>query len=253
MRELALFAGAGGGILGGRLVGWRTVGAVEIGSYARSVLVARQNDGCLDPFPVWGCIRTFDARPLRGRVDVVSGGFPCQDISSLGRRAGMYGDTRTGLWREYARVLDECRPEWVFAENVPPLRYTGLGAVLADLAALGYDAAWDTLGGDQVEAPTLRERLWVVAHANGVRLPLEQRILAEPEQAVRSANLVGAPWFREEPIAAASRILGMGDGLAPRVDRLHAIGNGQIPNVAALAWRRLSSRLLEAQEIACPR
>ena len=85
MNELALFAGAGGGILGGRLLGWRTICAVEIDPYARDVLLARQNDGCLPPFPVWDDVRTFDGRPWRGVVDVVSCGFPCQDISSEGK------------------------------------------------------------------------------------------------------------------------------------------------------------------------
>lgn len=84
MNELALFAGVGGGILGGKLLGWRTICAVEKDSYAASVLVARQNDGSLEPFPVWDDVRTFDGGPWSGIVDVVSGGFPCQDISAGG-------------------------------------------------------------------------------------------------------------------------------------------------------------------------
>jgi DNA (cytosine-5)-methyltransferase 1 len=84
MNELALFAGAGGGILGGKLLGWRTVCAVEWEPYPASVLCARQNDGLLPPFPIWDDIQTFDGRPWQGIVDVVSGGFPCQDISVAG-------------------------------------------------------------------------------------------------------------------------------------------------------------------------
>ena len=84
MNELALFAGAGGGILGGHLLGWRTVCAVEWEPYAASVLVARQNDRFLPPFPIWDDVQTFDGIPWRGIVDVVSGGFPCQDISAAG-------------------------------------------------------------------------------------------------------------------------------------------------------------------------
>lgn len=83
MRELALFAGAGGGILGGKMLGWRTVCAVEIEKYPRSVLLQRQKDGILDKFPIWDDVRTFDGRPWRGKVDVISGGFPCQDISEV--------------------------------------------------------------------------------------------------------------------------------------------------------------------------
>jgi len=84
MNELALFAGAGGGILGGKLLGWRTVCAVEWEPYPASVLCARQNDGILAPFPIWDDVQTFDGHPWRGIVDVVSGGFPCQDISAAG-------------------------------------------------------------------------------------------------------------------------------------------------------------------------
>ncbi len=91
MNELALFAGAGGGILGGHLLGWRTICAVEINPYAASVLCARQNEGLLSPFPIWDDVCTFDGRPWRGRVDVVSGGFPCQDISVAGKGAGIGG------------------------------------------------------------------------------------------------------------------------------------------------------------------
>jgi len=92
VNELALFAGAGGGILGGKLLGWRTVCAVELDGYARRVLLARQDDGCLPPFPIWDDVRTFDGKPWRGLVDVVSGGFPCQDISVAGGGAGLDGE-----------------------------------------------------------------------------------------------------------------------------------------------------------------
>lgn len=88
MYELALFAGAGGGILGGKLLGWRTVCAVELDAYARRVLLARQRDGCLEPFPIWDDVRTFDGKPWSGKIDVISGGFPCQDISCAGGGAG---------------------------------------------------------------------------------------------------------------------------------------------------------------------
>jgi hypothetical protein len=84
MNELALFSGAGGGILGGKLLGWRTVCAVEWEAYPASVLCARQNDGILPPFPVWDDVQTFDGKPWRGIVDVISGGFPCQDLSVAG-------------------------------------------------------------------------------------------------------------------------------------------------------------------------
>ena len=131
MNELALFAGAGGGILGGHLLGWRTVCAVELDAYARSVLLARQRDGLLPRFPVWDDVRTFDGKPWAGIVHVVSGGFPCTDISVAGAGAGIDGP-ESGLWRDMARVVREVRPRFVYVENSPALTARGLGTVLGD-------------------------------------------------------------------------------------------------------------------------
>ena len=151
MNELALFAGAGGGILGGKLLGWTTVCAVEWEAYPASVLIARQNEGVLPPFPIWDDVRTFDGRPWRGRVDVVSGGFPCQDISAAGKGAGIDGE-RSGMWAHMARIVREVGPRYVFVENSPMLTSRGLGRVLGDLAAMGYDARWGVLGANDAGA-----------------------------------------------------------------------------------------------------
>jgi DNA (cytosine-5)-methyltransferase 1 len=164
VNELALFAGAGGGILGGQLLGWRTVCAVEYDPYAAGVLLARQNDGLLPPFPIWDDVRTFDGRPWRGRVDVVSGGFPCQDISAAGKGAGIDGE-RSGLLVQMARIIGEVRPRFAFVENSPMLTSRGLGVVLGDLAALGFRCSWGVLGAADVGAPHLRERIWIVGEA----------------------------------------------------------------------------------------
>lgn len=162
MNELALFAGAGGGILGGHLLGWRTVCAVEIDPYPRNVLLARQDDGTLPPpFPVWDDVTTFDGKPWRGIVDVVSGGFPCQDISSAGAGKGIDG-ARSGLWREFARIIREVRPLYAFVENSPMLTSRGLGRVLGDLAEMGYNAAWGVLGASDLGAPHVRKRIWIL-------------------------------------------------------------------------------------------
>ena len=172
MRELALFAGAGGGILAGKLLGWRTVCAVEWEPYAACVLAARQNDGFLAPFPIWDDVQTFDGRPWRGIVDVISGGFPCQDISVAGKGAGITGE-RSGMWRHMARIIGEVRPGCVFVENSPALITRGLSVVLGDLAALGYDCRWTVLGAADVGAPHQRDRFWLVAHA--VSVPWDKR------------------------------------------------------------------------------
>ena len=168
MNELALFAGAGGGILGGHLLGWRTVCAVEWEQYPASVLCVRQNDGLLPPFPIWDDVQTFDGKPWRGIAQVVSGGFPCQDISAAGKGAGITGE-RSGMWGQMARIIGEVRPQYAFVENSPMLTSRGLGTVLGDLAEMGFDAKWCVLGADSVGAPHKRDRIWILAtNARGI-------------------------------------------------------------------------------------
>lgn len=183
MNELHLFAGAGGGILGSELLGIRTVCAVELEPYPASVLLARQNDGILPPFPVWDDVCTFDGRPWRGLVDVVSGGFPCQDISAAGKGAGIDG-ARSGLWREMHRIINEVRPKFAFLENSPLLVGRGLARVLGDLAEIGYDAEWLVLGADDVGAPHVRKRIWILAHdphADGLQRPKQGEPFTGPQ------------------------------------------------------------------------
>lgn len=257
MNELALFAGAGGGILGGHLLGWRTVCAVEIEEYPRSVLLARQDDGMLPPFPVWDDICTFDGRPWRGVVDVVSGGFPCQDISAAGKGAGITGE-RSGLWREMARIVGEVRPRFVFVENSPLLVGRGLETVLADLAEMGYDARWGVVGAHHAGAPHRRDRFWGRAVADSAsngwiawgqgnpkkvkerrkfdRGGVNEHVSDSDSEQARwpAVTRSECDWWAVEP--------GMGrvvNGVAHRMDRLKALGNGQVPAVAALAWRLL--------------
>ncbi|WKV98427.1 DNA cytosine methyltransferase [Pseudomonas sp. H22_DOA] len=162
MNELALFAGAGGGILGGNLLGWRTVCAVERDAYAAQILAQRQTDGLLPPFPIWSDVCSFDGRPWRGLVDVVSGGFPCQDISVAGNGLGIAGE-RSGLWRQMARITDEVRPRYVDLENSPLLVGRGLAVVLGDLAEMGYDTRWGVIGAADLGAPHQRDRIWLIA------------------------------------------------------------------------------------------
>ena len=119
MNELALFAGAGGGILGGHLLGWRTVCAVEWEKYPACVLAARQNDGLLPTFPIWDDVQTFDGKPWRGIVDVVSGGFPCQDISAAGKGEEALGGVEVqcgNTWRELLAKYDPDTLSWRTAQ-----------------------------------------------------------------------------------------------------------------------------------------
>ncbi|MFN3766796.1 MAG: DNA cytosine methyltransferase [Ectopseudomonas guguanensis] len=297
MNELALFAGAGGGILAGHLLGWRTVCAVERDAYPAQVLAQRQNDGCLPTFPIWSDVCSFDGRPWRGLVDVVSGGFPCQDISAAGAGVGIDG-SRSGLWKQMARIVGEVLPRFVFVENSPLLVGRGLAVVISDLAQLGYDASWLRLSASDLGAPHQRDRLWLVAHANGARqsqpargeqerrlgAQLSGQTLADaagqrrqaqrqpgglpPQEpkpwrdgaAVANPNSFGQQQM-EQPISHRSqsqgptgtpehrRITGrwkrwpaepgmgrVADGVANRVDRIKALGNGQVSRVGAAAF-----------------
>jgi len=233
MNELALFAGAGGGILGGKLLGWRTVCAVEINAFSASVLLARQNDGCLPPFPIWDDVRTFDCVPWRNVVDVVSGGFPCQDISPAGDGAGIYGE-RSQLWFEQLRVVRDLEPSYALVENSAQLTRRGLGVVLSGLAEIGYNARWDVLGAHDCGAKHIRKRKWILAYSQ--RRAREGTLRGSPERVGRQLEHV--PWDRT-PERALSDLRGMDDGLAPVVDRTNAIRNGQVPAVVRLAWETL--------------
>ena len=272
MNELALFSGAGGGILGGHLLGWRTICAVEFEPYAAAVLVQRQNDRILPPFPVWDDVRTFDGRPWEGRVDVVSGGFPCQDISAAGRGAGLDGE-RSGLWSEMARIIREVRPRFAFVENSPMLTSRGLGRVLGDLAEMGFDAEWSVVSASDTGAPHLRERIWVAASAKCLqwrsqrstcdRLEIQKSSVSQWDEGSGGTGVSrsdvgyasGQRYGSSKVEICAGRYrtfnaggwppepgLGrMAHGVAHRVDRLTAIGNGQVPRVAATAFSMLAA------------
>lgn len=282
LRELALFAGSGGGILGGHLLGWRTVCAVERDAYAAQVLAQRQNDGILEAFPIWSDVTTFDGKPWRGIVDVISGGFPCQDISVAGKGAGIEG-ARSGMWKEMARIIGEVRPQYVFVENSPMLTTRGLGVVLGDLASLGFDAEWGVLSCEDVGGVHLRLRIWIVAtntkklqrngsknngkHSFGEKSKsgngFSQTVFADDwskrrkggqqKQVFRFSRF---PWgkdvrriedLRNRPDLPEPLIRRINHDVAFGVDRLKAIGNGQVPRVAATAFNILSSRLESKQ------
>ncbi len=239
LRELSCFSGIGLGLLGSKLRGWRTVCGIEINEYCRRVLMQRQDDGCLDPFPIWDDIRTFDGRPWRGLVDIVSGGFPCQDISVAGSGEGIDGE-RSGLWSEMARVIREVQPEWALVENSPMLASRGLGRVLGDLAELGMDARWGVFAAAHAGAAHRRYRIFIVAHANCSGLPWPHRN-QEASEWVQSCLAE-----RVQDRAAAIRamlpegfILRRGDGGPDWVERIRALGNGQVPRVVPLACRLL--------------
>jgi DNA (cytosine-5)-methyltransferase 1 len=280
MNELALFAGAGGGLLGSTLLGWRTVCAVEIEPYCRELLLRRQRDGVLDLFPIWDDARTFDGRPWCGIVDVLSAGFPCQPFSVAGKRSGK--DDERNLWPETLRIIREVGPAYCLLENVPGLLvHEYCGTILGDLAESGYCAAWDCISAAACGANHRRERLWIVANAYGAAvtslrnggadsacrtaeertpqggpfeiergglsawvvpdphisgLEVEQGQCSDdvPEQPAVERSCVSGAWWQTEPSVGR-----MADGVAFVMDRLKALGNGQVPAVVERAWQMI--------------
>lgn len=302
MNELALFAGAGGGILGGVLTGFKTVCAVEWEPYAQAVLLARQADGHLERFPIWDDVKTFNGAEWRGKIDIITAGFPCQPFSSAGKRKGE-ADSRN-MWPDTARIIRNVAPRFALLENVPGLlnwdggRY--FGEILGELSESGFDAVWKVISAAEIGAPHKRDRLWILAYPSCRRYGMEKgkiqagrdgtfnsgkhlahsggnaasgreeprsggdgndkqndwnKVGYEPsksgsgladtesqseepfgsrnEEAYSGPSLSG--WWAVEP--ALGRVA---HGVAYRVDRLKAIGNGQVAGVAAKAFRILS-------------
>ena len=237
MNELALFAGAGGGIQGGMLLGWRTVCAVELSPYRRALLCQRQNDGILPPFPIWDDVRTFDGKPWRGIVDVVSGGFPCQDISCAGNGAGING-SRSGLWKEQERIIWEVRPKFVFVENSPAILVRGVEHVFGALAEMGYNYKYGVFSGRHVGAPIKRERIFIA----GTNEEYGKKRVGnnKPEKKVFGKIGKQCPdfWLQAPPVN-----FGVEHGLDNYLEQVEAIGDGQMPAVVAFAWNTLICNL----------
>lgn len=230
-----LFAGAGGGILADALLGHCPIGAVEVEPYPRGVLLQRQRDGLLPPFPVWDDVRTFrednaecrefieGLRSIRDRL-IICGGFPCPKWSSARRGAG----DPTDLWPEMRRIVLEIRPMAVFAENVAR---EPIERAANDLRSAGYRCRGVRFAAASVGAGHLRERWWLRCDSD--QGGESGRSINEEASGVRGAH--GLDWWSEDHHMR----LGVPDGVAHRLDRLRAAGNGQVPAVAAAAWEVL--------------
>ena len=238
MNELALFTGAGGSLLTSKLLGWRTICAVEIEKYNIELLLQRQEDGALDPFPIWDDVRTFNGRPFCGCVDVITAGFPCQPFSTAGPRWGA-GDSKN-MWPDTIRIAREVEPSYIFLENVSELLTSGyFPQVASDLVESGYSFRWRVLSAAEMGAPHHRNRLWIVAYASSVAL--EEKHMHG--RGVSSGRTIQEETYRSSCKAwwsAAPGIPRVDDGVANRVDRIKSIGNGWVPGVARFAWQCLT-------------
>ena len=234
MTHGSLFSGIGGFDLGFERAGIKTIWQVEIDAYCRRVLERRFPD----------TIRFTDIRECGvgnlSPVDILSGGFPCQDISHAGKRAGIDGE-RSGLWSEYARIIRELRPRYVVVENVSALLVRGMERVLGDLAACGYNAEWESIRASDVGAPHRRERVWILAYpeceptgwwSNGSEWG--QRCSQESSRNGWTGRGIENDWWTVEPNVGR-----VAHGIPSRVDRLRGLGNAIIPQIAQLIAEKI--------------
>ena len=268
MNELALFAGAGGGLLASKhLLGWRTVCYVEKNPYRVEVLKARIRDGLLDDAPIWDDVETFDGQPWCGSVDIITAGFPCQPYSLAGARK-KEGDPRNG-WPATIRIIREVQPRYCLLENVAGLLYSDyFGKILWDLAESGFNCRWDCIPASAIGANHQRDRVFIIV-SNPNRLKGELQCFARKQNKEIQPTWDGKTqqmanthkercssegtkrgkkestrikpqsgwgrWWETEPNVAR-----VADGLAHRVDRCEALGDGQVPGVVASVWRLLN-------------
>ena len=271
MRTMHLFAGAGGGLLADLILGHQPICAVEWDAYCCRVLRERAADGWFPKLHVHeGDVRLFDPSEYAGRVDCIAAGFPCQDVSTAGKGAGLGEGTRSGLYREVLRIARAVRPRHLFLENVAAI-VPLLGTVVGDLAALGYDCRWLCLRASAVGAPHHRDRWWCLADPScrrrgesrkgEVQQPRRAEVVGAGEMVADAQCMCGQriiPSVADsegwpQPSDGSHRPCGDGirwwnvepdvgrvaDGVAFRVDRVRALGNGQVPLQAAAAWRLL--------------
>ena len=244
LRLLDLFSGIGGfSYAAEHLVGgFKTVQFVEREPFCQGILRKHW-----PTIPIHDDICTFN--PDRGSADVVCGGFPCQDISTAGKQAGIREGTRSGLFYELIRVVRLVGPQFVVLENVSAITSNGLDTVLGTLAEAGFDAEWACIPAADVGACHRRDRWWCVAYANGQRQRRGKKCNQQPPawfQASQRNNpdglVVDAPrrlnpdWrgYLSEPVLCRGD-----DGLSGRVDRLRALGNAVVPQVAAIPLARV--------------
>jgi len=266
------FAGGGGGILASEILGHESVLAVEINQRRCAILEERKSEGWFKSLEVECCdIREFDNEQWKGKVDCISAGFPCQDISSAGSGTGIKGE-QSGLVFDLLKSIAIIQPGIVFLENSPNIRTRGRDVVIGELMALGYSWRDGTLAAAHVGTGHLRNRWWCLAvNTSGKRCLQESKSILERAQYKSSKGVVDPKILFSQQLTHAIERGGLSrddteiirdgaiytgrfgwsppdagvcrvvDGLASRVDRIKTCGDGQVPLQAALAWLLLSA------------
>ena len=235
-RLLELFAG-----IGGLSLGLERSGAFEVVAFCeREPFCQKVLNKHYPKVPIYDDVCKLTKEQLdrdRITIDAISGGFPCQDVSEAGNKAGLEGG-RSGLWYEYARLIGELRPRYVIVENVSELLIRGFDDVLGTLATLGYDAEWHCIQACDVGAPHIRDRVFIIAYPSGVRFSGDK----SQEQGEGAQKLFGGSKFfkgkikpqREKWWPTEPYIPRVSHGLSGRLDRCRALGNAVVPQISEL-------------------
>ena len=229
MKVLDLFSGIGGFSLGLERAGFETVAFCEVDKKCQAVLKKHWPN-----VPIFDDVSNLNGENIGQKVDVICGGFPCQDISLAGKGAGLAGK-RSGLWSEFHRLIKEIKPKYAIIENVSALRSRGLDQVLREISEIGYDAEWNCIPASAVGAPHRRDRIWIVADANGKGLERQWQITSRIEKELQNLSYSG--WWKIEP-----NVDRVANGIPGRVDRLKQLGNAVVPQIPQLLGMAIMER-----------
>jgi DNA (cytosine-5)-methyltransferase 1 len=223
LRLLDTFSGIGGfSYAAEKLVGgFETTQFIEIEPYCQKVLKKHWPN-----VPIHNDITTFTAEPYS--ADVICGGFPCQSISQVGEREGITQESRSGKFYDLMRVIRMVRPKYVILENVAAILANGLDIVLGELSEAGYDAEWSIISASSLGAAHRRSRWWLIAY------PCRNGLQREVRAKVSGETWHQKNWYETEPTIHRTV-----DGISNRVDRLKALGNAVVPQVAAIPLQRV--------------
>lgn len=248
MKVLDLFSGIGGFSLAAEQLGWETIAFVEKDTECHKVLNKH-----FPTVPIFDDVTTFDGRELTHTIDIICGGFPCQDISAAGKRVGITGK-RSGLWSELHRLIREIRPKYAVVENVSALLGRGMDVVLGDLSEIGYDAEWRVFSACELGFPHPRERVFIVAYPNGKprSFSVLDRYCSEVAQRYQNAEEWRKNRFVSEMVSSPTRLLRdweakfsqsplvrMDDGIPNILHRLRMTGNSIVPQIALEIFRAI--------------
>ena len=211
-----------------------TVAFCEIDPYCRRVLAKHW-----PKVPIFNDVRELSAQHITAAgigVDLICGGFPCQDISDVGEKAGIEG-ARSGLWSEYRRLIEEIKPSFVLIENVAALRGRGLETVLRQIAALGYDAEWHCIPACAIGAPHRRDRIWILAYPSCDRL--EEWSGQDGQSKFGERISSGVDTLRKSGWSPEPDVGRVANGVPDGVERLKCVGNAVVPQIPELIGRAI--------------